>query len=52
MAKTNEIRLKAKRYKTRPVYVTLHSGETYIGYISDVNNGGLVLTGEEQYRPR
>ncbi|KOY17949.1 hypothetical protein [Paenibacillus xylanivorans] len=45
MAKTNEIRLKVKRYKARPVYVTLHSGETYIGYISDVNNGGLVLTG-------
>lgn len=45
MAKTNEIRLKAKRYKARPVYVTLHSGETFIGYISDVNNGGLVLTG-------
>jgi hypothetical protein len=45
MAKTNEIRLKAKRYKARPVCVTLHSGETYIGYISDVNNGGVVLTG-------
>ncbi|MEC0126964.1 hypothetical protein [Paenibacillus pabuli] len=45
MAKTNEIRLKAKRYKARPVYVTLHSGETYIGYITDVNNGGMVLTG-------
>ncbi|SHN61002.1 hypothetical protein SAMN04487896_1604 [Paenibacillus sp. ov031] len=45
MAKTNEIRLKAKRYKARPVCVTLHSGETYIGYISDVNSGGVVLTG-------
>ncbi|MFC9708910.1 hypothetical protein ACFTRD_12165 [Paenibacillus sp. NPDC056933] len=45
MAKTNEIRLKAKRYEARPVCVTLHSGETYIGYITDVNNGGVVLSG-------
>ncbi|MEN1988037.1 hypothetical protein [Paenibacillus hubeiensis] len=45
MAKTNSIRVKAKRYKNRPVCVTLHSGETYVGYITDVNNGGVVLTG-------
>lgn len=45
MAKTNEMRLKAKQYKDRPVCVTLHSGETYIGYITDVNNRGVVLTG-------
>lgn len=45
MAKTNSIRVKAKRYKNRPVCVTLHSGETYVGYMTDVNNGGVVLTG-------
>ena len=45
MAKINDIRLKAKRYKAKPVCVTLHNGETYIGYIAEVNNGGVVLTG-------
>ncbi|WP_340398255.1 hypothetical protein [Paenibacillus sp. FSL H8-0079] len=45
MAKTNEIHVKAKRLKDRPVCVTLHNGETYIGYISGVNNAGVVITG-------
>ncbi|MGF9696833.1 MULTISPECIES: hypothetical protein [Paenibacillus] len=52
MAKTNEIRVKAKRYKDRPVCVTLHNGETYIGYISRVSSGGVVLTnGGKMSRP-
>lgn len=45
MAKTNEIHVKAKRFKDRPVCVTLHNGETYIGYISGVSNEGVELTG-------
>ncbi|MEO2202839.1 hypothetical protein ABGV42_03730 [Paenibacillus pabuli] len=45
MANINDIRLKAKRYKAKPVCVTLHNGETYVGYIAEVNNGGVVLTG-------
>ncbi|WFR61182.1 hypothetical protein P9222_22240 [Paenibacillus amylolyticus] len=45
MAKTNEIHVKANRLKDRPVCVTLHNGETYVGYISGVNGEGVVLTG-------
>ncbi|CAI6046359.1 hypothetical protein PAECIP112173_01212 [Paenibacillus sp. JJ-100] len=45
MVKTNEIHVKAKRLKDRPVCVTLYNGETYIGYISGVNNEGVELTG-------
>ncbi|WP_434751128.1 hypothetical protein [Paenibacillus amylolyticus] len=45
MAKTNEIHVKAKRFKDRPVCVTLHNGETYIGYISGVSNEGVELIG-------
>ncbi|MGN7412984.1 hypothetical protein [Paenibacillus sp. SAF-068] len=45
MAKTSEIHVKAKRLKDRPVCVTLHNGETYVGYISDVNHAGVVITG-------
>nr|WP_145402290.1 hypothetical protein [Paenibacillus xylanexedens] len=45
MARTSEIHDKAKRFKDRPVCVTLHNGETYIGYISGVNNEGVMLSG-------
>ncbi|MDR6724346.1 hypothetical protein J2W91_002814 [Paenibacillus amylolyticus] len=45
MAKPNTIRLKAERYKDRPVCVTLHNGETYIGYIRDVKHEGVVIAG-------
>ncbi|PQP81518.1 hypothetical protein C0Q44_17500 [Paenibacillus sp. PCH8] len=48
MAKTNEIRAKAIRYRGRPVCVTLHNGETYIGYISGVSSGDVVLTGVDK----
>ncbi|MGW8958784.1 hypothetical protein [Paenibacillus sp. NPDC055715] len=43
MAQSKEMRARAKKFQGRPVYVTLHSGETYVGYITDVNHGGLVL---------
>ncbi|TKH45991.1 hypothetical protein C1I60_06040 [Paenibacillus terrae] len=43
MAQSNEMRARAKKLQDRPVCVTLHSGETYVGYITDVNCGGLVL---------
>ncbi|ALP36826.1 hypothetical protein ASL14_12295 [Paenibacillus sp. IHB B 3084] len=45
MAQSNEMRARAKKLQGRPVYVTLHSGETYVGYITDVNRGGLILAG-------
>ncbi|KAA8745756.1 hypothetical protein [Paenibacillus sp. UASWS1643] len=44
MAKTSEIHVRVKRLKDRPVCVTLHNGETYVGYISGVNSEGVVLT--------
>ncbi|ALP36818.1 hypothetical protein ASL14_12240 [Paenibacillus sp. IHB B 3084] len=45
MAQSKEMRARAKKLRGRPVYVTLHSGETYVGYITDVNRGGLILAG-------
>ncbi|WP_025683410.1 hypothetical protein [Paenibacillus maysiensis] len=45
MAQSKEMRARAKKFQGRPVYVTLHSGETYVGYITDVNRGGLILAG-------
>ncbi|UMY54859.1 MULTISPECIES: hypothetical protein [Paenibacillus] len=44
MAQSKEMRARAKKFQGRPVCVTLHSGETYVGYITDVNYGGLVLS--------
>lgn len=43
MAQSNEMRARAKKLQDRPVCVTLHSGETYVGYITDVNCGGWYL---------
>lgn len=43
MAQSKEMRARAKKLQGRPVCITLHSGETYVGYITDVNSGGLVL---------
>ncbi|MEC0235701.1 hypothetical protein P4H71_15325 [Paenibacillus kribbensis] len=43
MAQSKGMRARAKKFQGRPVCVTLHSGETYVGYITDVNCGGLVL---------
>lgn len=43
MAQSKEMRARAKKFQGRPVCVTLHSGETYVGYITDVNRGELIL---------
>ncbi|MBY7737952.1 hypothetical protein [Paenibacillus polymyxa] len=43
MAQSKEMRARAKKFQGHPVCVTLHSGETYVGYITDVNRGGLIL---------
>lgn len=43
MAQSKKMRARAKKFQGRPVCVTLHSGETYVGYITDVNYGELVL---------
>lgn len=43
MAQSKAMRTRAKKLQGRPVCVTLHSGETYVGYITDVNSSELVL---------
>ncbi|PPQ46202.1 hypothetical protein C5G87_21520 [Paenibacillus peoriae] len=43
MAQSKKMRARAKKFQGRPVCVTLHSGETYVGYITDVNHGEMVL---------
>ncbi|WP_334072567.1 MULTISPECIES: hypothetical protein [Paenibacillus] len=43
MAQSKEIRARAKKLQGCPVCVTLNSGETYVGFITDVNPGGLEL---------
>lgn len=43
MAQSKAMRTRAKKLQGRPVCVTLHSGETYVGYITDVNSSELVF---------
>lgn len=43
MAQSKEVLARARQLQDRPVCITLHSGRTYIGYITDVNSSGLTL---------
>ncbi|OAB40895.1 hypothetical protein [Paenibacillus glacialis] len=43
MAQSKEVFARAKQLQGRPVCITLHSGKTYIGYITDVNSSVLTL---------
>ncbi|WP_055106817.1 hypothetical protein [Paenibacillus ihumii] len=43
MAQSKEVFGRAKRLQGRPVCITLHSGKTYVGYITDVTSSGLTL---------
>lgn len=43
MAQSKEVLTQAKRLQGRPVCITLHSGKTYIGYITDADSSGLAL---------
>ncbi|WP_375143018.1 hypothetical protein [Paenibacillus sp. D2_2] len=43
MAQSKEVFTQAIRLQGRPVCITLHSGKTYIGYITDMNSSGLAL---------
>lgn len=43
MAQSKEVLGRAKRLQGRPVCITLRSGKTYVGYITDVNSSGLTL---------
>lgn len=43
MAQSIEVFALSKRLQGRPVCITLYSGRTYVGYITDVNSGGLTL---------
>ncbi|WP_440114875.1 hypothetical protein [Paenibacillus sp. QZ-Y1] len=51
MAQSKEMSARAKKLQGRPVCVTLRSGETYVGYITDVNSNGVVIAGAGA-RPR
>lgn len=43
MAPSKEVFTRARRLQGQPVCITLHSGKTYVGYITDVNSNGLTL---------
>lgn len=43
MARSKEVFVQAKQLQGRPVCITLHSGETYVGYITDASSSGLTL---------
>jgi len=43
MAQSKEVLARAKQLQGRPVCITLHSGKTYVGYLTDVNSSGLTL---------
>lgn len=43
MAQSKEVLGRAKRLQGEPVCITLHSGKTYVGYITDINSSGLTL---------
>jgi len=43
MAQYKKVIARAKQLQGRPVCITLHSGETYIGYISGIHSNGLTL---------
>lgn len=43
MAPSKEVFTRARRLQGQPVCITLHSGKTYVGYITDVNSSGLTL---------
>lgn len=45
MAQSEAIRAKARQLQGQPVRVTLHNGETYIGYIANCYDRGVVLAG-------
>lgn len=45
MAQSEVIRAKARQLQGQPVRVTLHNGETYIGYIANCYDRGVVLAG-------
>jgi len=43
MTQSKEVFARGKPLQGRPVCITLHSGKTYLGYITDVNSSGLTL---------
>jgi len=43
MAQSKEVSARAKRLQDRPVCITLHSGKTYVGYITGIHSTGLTL---------
>lgn len=62
MEQSKEVLARVKQLQGRPVCITLHSGETYVGYITDANSNGLTLastgaqprtsSGKQGSRPR
>ena len=45
MAQSEAIRARARQLQGQPVRVTLHNGETYIGYITNCYDRGVALAG-------
>lgn len=43
MTRSKEVFVRAKQLQGRPVCITLHSGETYVGYLTDACSSGLTL---------
>ena len=44
MSNRAKIRKRAEQLKGRPVYVTLHDGRTYVGWITGLDKDGLTLS--------
>lgn len=51
MANSTRVRKQAKRFKGRPVCVTLHDGSSYVGWISGVDKEGLILSKPRKNKP-
>jgi len=49
MTQSKKVIASAKRLQGRPVCITLHSGETYVGYISGIHSTGLTLASAQPY---
>lgn len=46
MANSAKIRQRAMQYKDQPVCITLHNGQTYVGWISGFDENGVTFSGK------
>lgn len=52
MANSAKIRHRAKKLKGQPVYVTLYDGRSYVGWITGLDQNGLILSGQPNKRKK